>query len=914
MKKFYILILILSVSFTMSFAQTNQNWKWLHPTPQGNTLRWVKMWDANNWYAVGYAGTFMKTTNAGANWTFHHAAMGPYLQYGQRCNVYGAYFFNQNTGIVVGTSSVNSAFYRTTNGGLTFDSCAMTPFYAGTIYSVYFLNNNIGYAVGTTTPKIYKTIDGGLTWNGITTGPTTTLYDIYAADTLNLIAATTAGNVSKSTNGGASWTSISTGASVTLYKIAFADANTGFVSGSSGSCRYTTNAGLNWTLANTGLPTTDTYYDLDVMASQGGPSTKLSEGFEDATFPPAGWTIYNVLGTSVTWIRATSNCHTGTASAYISYDGSGGEDWLVSKKVTGIAAGDSLVFWWKNAFSSAFPPDSLIIKVSTTDSLMPSFTNTVASIDASVAPSTWTRFAYSLSAFAGQNIYIAFRHLDTDGNGGYLDDVAVNGGASLNVSAYLTGNSFNVYKTTNFGTSWDTLGFTSTTNSQPWTSTQYAADIRPGGDTMLVAGAFGLVNRRISASNRTTYTSITRLGISYDIWAQSLTGTIIAVGAPTSAGAVFDQISRSTNGGTTWSLVPYSTTSATTFQSLAMLNSTTGFACGTYGAIYKTTNAGLNWDSIPAGIPTTASLSKILFVDANTGWVFSKTANPSLPDSATIFKTTNGGVNWVSQKLTGATGSTNNVYGGYFLNATTGYIVNYTPKPYKTTDGGATWTAQTLVDGYGGFLYDIKMFSADSGYCVGGGGRLYKTVNGGALWDTISVPYRSPSFYCIKGLNMNYFMIAGSTGSCYFTNTGGATWYTDNNSGATNYGGYMLSDGKSFLVGTSSYAFKNTNTPTVIGSELFTGLPTKYELAQNYPNPFNPTTTIAFAMPKQGLVTMKIYDILGREVMRLINNQQFEAGWNKVSMDGSRLSSGVYFYTLNVNGNQIDTKRMVLVK
>lgn len=913
MRKLYIFTTFLLLIFaTIGYSQTGQNWKWQHPTPQGNTLRWVKMWDANNWYAVGYAGTFMKTTNAGANWEFNHSAMGPYLTYGQRCNVYSAYFFNQNTGIVVGTSSINSAMYKTTNAGITFDSCTMTPFYAGTIYSVYFLNNNIGYAVGNTVPKLYRTIDGGITWQGLTTAPTTTLYDVYASDTNNIIVSTTSGNVSRTTNGGLNWTAVSTGATATLYKIAFANANTGFVAGSSGSCRYTTNGGLNWTLANTGLPTTDIYYDLDLISSA-GPSTKLNEGFEDATFPPTGWTSYNVLGINV-WTRSTGQFHTGVASAFISYEITGGEDWLITKKVTGIAAGDSLIFWWKNNFGVAYPPDSLIIKVSTTDSLMPSFTNTVASIDASAMPDTWTRLAYSLSAFAGQNIYIAFRHLDTDGGGGYLDDVSVQGAATLNVTAYLTGNSFNVYKSSNFGVSWDTLGVTSTTNAQPWTSTYYATDVRPTGDTMLVGGSFGLINKRISASNRIVYTSILRLGQLNDIWAQSISGNMIAVGAPTSSGAVFDQIMRSTNGGTSWNLIPYSTTSTSTLQSIAMINDNTGFACGTLGAIYKTTNAGLNWDSIPAGIPTTASLIKILFVDANTGWTFSKNANNTLPDSATIFKTTNGGVNWFSQKLTGQTGSSNLIYGASFVNANTGYIINWSPKPFITTDGGATWTAQTLIDAYAGYLYDIKMLSAESGYCVGGAGRLYKTTNSGALWDTVSMPSRLQTNYVIKARAMDYFMVAGSTGTCFFTNNAGSTWYVDNNSGSTNFGGFMFNDGKSLLVGSSSYIFKNVNTPTFTGSDITAGLPNKFELAQNYPNPFNPTTTIAFAMPKAGIVTLKIYDILGREVMRLVNNQQFQAGWNKVTMDGSRLSSGVYFYTLNVSGNQIDTKRMVLVK
>jgi photosystem II stability/assembly factor-like uncharacterized protein len=744
MKKFYLLILVLSLTFTMTFAQTNQNWKWLHPTPQGNTLRWVKMWDANNWYAVGYAGTFMKTTNAGVNWTFTHAAMGPYLQYGQRCNAYGAYFFNQSTGILVGTSSINSAMYRTTNGGVTFDSCTMTPFYAGTIYSACFINNNTGFAVGTTVPKMYKTTDGGVTWNGVTTAPTTTLYDVAAADSLNIIVSTTAGNVARSYDGGATWTTISTGASVTLYKIAFVNINTGFVAGSSGACRYTTNSGLNWTLANTGLPTTDTYYDLDVIASQGSPSLKLNEGFDNTTFPPVGWTIYNVLGTSTTWVRSTSYYNSAPASAYISYDASGGEDWLVTKKVTGIASGDSLVFWWKNDFSYAYPPDSLYIKVSTTDSLMPSFTTTIAGISTADAPYTWTRFAYSLSAFAGQNIYIAFKHINTDGNGGYLDDVSIVGAAQLNITAYLTGNSYSIYKSTNFGTSWDTLGVVATTNSQPWTSTYYAADFRPGSDTLLAVGAFGLVNRRVSASNRTTYATLLKPGTFNDIWGQSLTGNIIAVGAPSVVG-VNDQILRSTNGGTTWSVIPYSTTSATTLQSICMLNNTTGFVCGTYGAIYKTTNAGLNWDSVIAGIPATASLSKILFVDANTGWLVGVESSPSWV--GLIMKTTDGGFTWTQQ----TNHCFNEIYDVWFADANTGWVTSDGPQLQKTTNGGINWNVQTISST--SFLNSVQFVDANTGWCVGEMGQIFYTNNGGGTISVRNISTEIPDAYT---LNQNY--------------------------------------------------------------------------------------------------------------------------------------------------------------
>jgi len=89
-------------------------------------------------------------------------------------------------------------------------------------------------------------------------------------------------------------------------------------------------------------------------------------------------------------------------------------------------------------------------------------------------------------------------------------------------------------------------------------------------------------------------------------------------------------------------------------------------------------------------------------------------------------------------------------------------------------------------------------------------------------------------------------------------------------------------------------------------------LPTKYELSQNYPNPFNPTTKINFALPKSGFVTLKIYDILGREIKTLVNEIK-QAGNYTVDFNASEFSSGVYFYRIE-SGTFSEIKRMVLIK
>ncbi len=98
--------------------------------------------------------------------------------------------------------------------------------------------------------------------------------------------------------------------------------------------------------------------------------------------------------------------------------------------------------------------------------------------------------------------------------------------------------------------------------------------------------------------------------------------------------------------------------------------------------------------------------------------------------------------------------------------------------------------------------------------------------------------------------------------------------------------------------------------PSVNVDELMT--PTKYSLEQNYPNPFNPTTTIEFSIPKDANVTLKIFDVLGKEVATLVNDQK-AAGTYILNWNASNFSSGLYFYRVTA-GEFTDTKKMFLVK
>ncbi len=88
--------------------------------------------------------------------------------------------------------------------------------------------------------------------------------------------------------------------------------------------------------------------------------------------------------------------------------------------------------------------------------------------------------------------------------------------------------------------------------------------------------------------------------------------------------------------------------------------------------------------------------------------------------------------------------------------------------------------------------------------------------------------------------------------------------------------------------------------------------PAEFNLEQNYPNPFNNSTVIRYAIPKEGLVTLKIYDIIGEEVATLVNETR-QAGNYQVAFNSEDLTSGVYFYRLQA-GDFVQTRKMILLK
>jgi len=196
-------------------------------------------------------------------------------------------------------------------------------------------------------------------------------------------------------------------------------------------------------------------------------------------------------------------------------------------------------------------------------------------------------------------------------------------------------------------------------------------------------------------------------------------------------------------------------------------------------------------------------------------------------------------------------------------------------------------------------------------------------------WTTCyNTPYTVPGTGWQMITLSSPFAYTGAAGNnllvevCY-NNSSYTSYSTVNSSSATGmywgrYGDLSSGDGCATTTWSSSSAPPGrANTRFVVNPLIGIGnnnteIPNVYSLSQNYPNPFNPVTQIKFGIPKQGFVTLKVYDILGREVAQLVNTVK-AAGTYVIDFDASKLASGTYFYRIE-SGSFTDVKKMVLIK
>lgn len=383
-------------------------------------------------------------------------------------------------------------------------------------------------------------------------------------------------------------------------------------------------------------------------------------------------------------------------------------------------------------------------------------------------------------------------------------------------------------------------------------------------------------------------------------------------------------ILKTVTSGASWQSYNFNDTTIS-FLKIYFKDQSTGFALAIkedisniYSRIYKTTNSGNSW--VPSQMEIDDVLLKNLeFVNSNVGYMsggfYSMGANK-------FFKTIDGGLNWI-ELPTGINGA---IRSQYFINENTGFIC-ITSKLYKTLNGGTNWDLSFEVPNGAFNNSEIKFINSTTGFIGGGYVSQYsdslgsskryilKTTNQGNTWNyllndsgssIVSINVYSEGVMYASGINTLNF----SGGFIVRTSNGGISW---NNETIPNPAGLLdikNSNFKGFAVGVNGTIFKKDNIVSV--TQISTTVPSSINLYQNYPNPFNPETTIKFDISKSGFISLKVYDISGKEVQNLLNGVK-EAGSYQLKFDGANLNSGVYFYKLLTNGTTI-TKSMVLVK
>ncbi|MCX6122767.1 MAG: T9SS type A sorting domain-containing protein [Ignavibacteriales bacterium] len=189
-------------------------------------------------------------------------------------------------------------------------------------------------------------------------------------------------------------------------------------------------------------------------------------------------------------------------------------------------------------------------------------------------------------------------------------------------------------------------------------------------------------------------------------------------------------------------------------------------------------------------------------------------------------------------------------------------------------------------------------------------GGVYFSQDTGKTWSNLGLGGAYSLYF--DGSNI----IAGTSRGCYTLPVNGNSLHKQSTSWNLMFSGAVrgiiaLKDRSLYAGGTSGRIFKGTLIPTNISSERDL-MPQSYSLLQNYPNPFNPSTTISFNLPCKSFVSLKIFDLIGREVATVVS-EELSAGRYAKQWIATGMPSGVYFYRLQT-GSFTETKKLVLLR
>ena len=867
-------------------SQIFPQWFWQNPSPHGNSNNRLDFSSVNSFTVVGNAGTIIRTNNNGLSWDRQFSPTNnnlngiDYFQSGSAIivgnkgtilrtsdsgnnwdmvssgtttNLTAVKFFNSTEGIITGW---NGLILRTTNGGFNWDSIATPTNFK--LYSVSFANASSGMAVGDG-GTVLKTVNGGLTWSLQTTGTTQSLYDVSYVSSSVAYASGWGGTVIKTTNGGSSWSPAGSFFQI-QWGVSFTSADHGVVVGDVNTISVTTDGGTTW--GNPGAFT----------------STSLQTNFHCVRFYNSNTGV--AVGEYGAIFRTTD----------------GGINWQIVTKGALEWAG----------FSNSVDRDDLysVHCINSNRAVISSNNKVFVTNNSGVS---WTSVSiynnyprlYDVS-FATQNIGAAVGADQTLQNGVIFR--TANGGSDwslqYNVAGKLNGVDFS---TSSHGVAVGDFGkiLRTVDGGQNWTNQSIQVPILY--DVNLVDSLVGYAVGRFGTIIKTTDGGIT--------WTQQLSSTFynlygvafsdanngLAVGDSIKVGVSHGLILKTTNGGTTWSRqvidVPL------VFSDVTFVNSGSWHIVGnsvsqglTFGRIFKSEDAGDTWTEQVPDINITRLVQKISAFDNSNllivgyGGALIRGINGGAPNQA------------INNTLNNLNLPVNNGQ-----NATS--TMTFTPpgdQPVNMTLSENIVSVEVTINevihtrtGDLTFTLEHDGVTATIISEVGGNGQDFISS---VLNDNASIPISNGQ--------------APFTG--YFLPSNPLSVFNGMNA----YGDWTLNvvDGFAGNDGVlNSWSLLITlDSPNDIEDE-YDLTPNDFMLHQNYPNPFNPSTIISFHLPVSGDVTLKVYDILGREVVTLLNETK-NAGSYDVTFNAGGLVTGIYFYQLSVGNEFRQTKKLVLIK
>jgi len=674
----------------------------------------------------------------------------------------------------------------------------------------------------------------------------------------------------------------------------------------------------------------------------------LEEGFEGVTFPPAGWTAVSVKGDEI-WDRVTDDFNSGTASAFIDYDYPEGEDWLITPQIN-IQSGATISFYLTRQYSSNYPPDYLYVYVSITDNSLTSFTleNQIFALDInSLTYGVFTQFTYDLTAYAGQNVYIAFKHVDADGNGCYLDDVKIGtppnndvGLLSLDIPAAVPPGAFTPKVTAkNFGLNTANYDVTLTIGNN-YTSTRNVSNALFGS---VVELTFDPINFELGNYVAEAYTTLLG-GTDENPLNNSLTKNISCQNMETVYG--FNAYGTLPSGTISFDVASPGTINVLFPYADNFLAGSAHTPNGNY-SIYYSSNQFVKWEmatgqltSLGTIVPPEGEWTGMTY-DPATQKIYAScygtntvicTIDPqtlqttviaTIPSYLVIAIACNGDGNIYGIEII------NDVFGKYELATNTfsaigplGFDANYAQSlEFNYETNKLYYSAYSATSEFRLMNYQTGVSELvgpfDSGCEVDG---LFADMGG-------AIPVELTTFEARKNNDKVFltWITATEVNNDRFeiyrrlaeSNTWELLGTVKGNGSTTEYNSYEFLDNNISKLGTYYYQLKQvdydgTATFSKIISVENLELPVNFALHQNYPNPFNPNTTIEYSLPKDCTVELCIYDVLGNLIQKLESGYK-PAGNYKYIFEAKNLSSGIYYYQIKA-GDFVQVKKMMILK